>query len=354
MVKVSTRMLRVAAPLCLAAASLLPPAAAQSQPRPAPPAPEVLAAYASTADAVRLPDGRLINFVCMGEGSPTVILTPGMGDVSFGAWPAVQPQLARTTRVCAWDRPGFGFSDGTSVSPTVATTAADLEAALAAGRIPGPYVLVGHSLGSYESLLLADRRPDWVVGMVLVDPSIPDQNARAQRAGIPTPDPAANPIVQTFRRCAEEIRAGRARFGGPDPSGCFAYPPQWPPALVQALGNKVSDPAQYETMAAFVTSGTVNSALVVNPSRDYGDMPLIVLTAGMAPTPPPGASAEQLRAMAALDVEWNRGHDELAALSSRGINARVPGARHDIQGTKPQVVIDAVEAVVAEARAAAR
>ena len=49
-----------------------------------------------------------------------------------------------------------------------------------------------------------------------------------------------------------------------------------------------------------------------------------------------------------------RAHDELAALSTRGVNARVPGANHNIQGTKPQVVIDAVEAVVAVARAAAR
>jgi pimeloyl-ACP methyl ester carboxylesterase len=355
MVMVSTRVQRAFASLCLAAAAFLPSsAAAQPQSAPSPPAPEVLAAYASTADAVRLPDGRLLNFVCMGEGSPTVILTAGMGDVSFGAWPSVQPQIARTTRVCAWDRPGFGLSDATAVPPTVATTTADLAAALATSKIPGPYVMVGHSLGAYESLLLADRHPDWVVGMVLVDPSIPDQSARAQRAGIPTPDPAANPVVQIFRRCAADIREGRTRFGGPDPGGCFAYPPQWPPALVQALGNKVSDPAQYETMAAFVTSSSVNSTLVVNPSRDYGDMPLIVLTAGTTPPPPPGASAEQLRATAALDVEWNKGHDELAALSSRGINARVPGARHDIQGTKPQVVIDAIEAVVAEARAAAR
>jgi hypothetical protein len=56
---------------------------------------------------------------------------------------------------------------------------------------------------------------------------------------------------------------------------------------------------------------------------------------------------------AAWIEEMNLGHDELAALSTRGVNARVPGATHAIQLVKPQVVIDAIVAVVAQARAAA-
>jgi len=79
-------------------------------------------------------------------------------------------------------------------------------------------------------------------------------------------------------------------------------------------------------------------------------MPLVVLTATLQPRPEPEASPEQLAEAAAWDAEWNRGHDALAALSTRGINARVPGASHNTQNTRPQVVIDAVEAVVAEAR----
>ena len=114
--------------------------------------------YASAEDAVTLPDGRQLAFVCMGEGSPTVILTGGGGSNSF-SWIAVQPAMAKTTRVCAWDRPGWGLSDGSAAPQNAATATADLEAALATGKIPGPYVLVGHSLGSYESLLFADRHP---------------------------------------------------------------------------------------------------------------------------------------------------------------------------------------------------
>src|SRR5688572_11735635 len=75
---------------------------------------ESLVPYASAEDAVTLPDGRQLAFVCMGEGSPTVILTPGGGNNAF-AWAAVQPEMAKTTRVCAWDRPGWGLSDGSAM-----------------------------------------------------------------------------------------------------------------------------------------------------------------------------------------------------------------------------------------------
>ncbi len=140
-----------------------------------PPTDESLAAYADTTHSVTLADGRELHLVCMGAGSPTIVLTAGLGDWA-ATWKEVQPTLARTTRACAWDRPGFGLSEASSVRQTVATTTADLEEALESGP-EGPYVLVGHSLGSYESLLFTDRHRDDVVGMVLVDPSPPDQFA---------------------------------------------------------------------------------------------------------------------------------------------------------------------------------
>ena len=195
----------------------------------------------------------------MGEGSPTVILTAGLGDFGGTAWSTVQQSIAKTTRVCAWDRPGFGLSDGSAAPQSVATTTADLEAALATGQIPGPYVMVGHSMGSFESLLFTDRHRDQVVGMVLVDPSYPDQVATMQRL-----NPQALPssaqqeqFLSVFRTCAADIRSGTLRAGGPDPKGCVAYPPFWPEALRDALTAKVlGNPLQYEAQASFLPSMT--------------------------------------------------------------------------------------------------
>jgi pimeloyl-ACP methyl ester carboxylesterase len=320
-----------------------------------PPSDESLAAYADTTHSVTLADGRQIHFVCMGAGSPTVILTAGLGGWA-ASWKEVQPKLASATRTCAWDRPGFGLSDASSVRQTVATTTADLEEALDSGP-RGPYIMVGHSLGSYETLLFSDRHRDDVVGMVLVDPSIPDQFAVYTRVA-PLIDEqmkvAMAADVAEMRKCAADLRDGTVAPGKPDPAGCLRpIPSAYPAALREAIGQ-LDGPERLETVASFNATVAESAALVVNPARNYGDMPLIVLTATDLGFPPPGA-APDLSAQGTAFIDMiNLGHDELAALSTRGVNARVPGATHSIQDVRPQVVIDAIVAVVAQARAAAR
>lgn len=84
------------------------------------------------------------------------------------------------SRVCAWDRSGFGLSDPPPHPQTVDQTAADLATALESAGITGPYIPAGHSLGGCESLLLADRDFAAVVGMVLVDTSYNDQFKRLE------------------------------------------------------------------------------------------------------------------------------------------------------------------------------
>lgn len=354
MFNITSRWLAIAAPLAALPATL----AAQTNvavPANSPPVDETLVPYANAADSIALPDGRKFHIVCMGNGSPTVILTAGAGDFAGSAWSRIQPEMAKITRTCAWDRAGFGLSDGTKAAVTVALTTADLEAALATGKIAGPYVMVSHSLGSYESLLFTDRHPDKVVGMVLVDPSIPNQFAPMQ-PGQPGPDTGQDAMIQVFRKCAADIQAGIAKAGGPDPGHCFDYPQVWPQAMRQALAEKVSNPVQYEAMASFGANILVDSKQVINPSRNYRDMPLIVLTSDRHVIPPgmPPLTDEQKARKAAMDAMMDRGHAELAALSTRGVDTPVPGADHAIQVSKPQAVLDAVTKVVGEARASRR
>ncbi len=317
--------------------------------------------YADARDAVRLPDGRTLNLVCMGQGSPTVILSAGAGDWSL-TWSRVQPAVARTTRACAWDRPGFGLSDPPARPQAVDETTSDLQAALEAGGIAGPYVLVGHSLGAYESLLLADREPDSVAGMVLVDPAFPDQltplgKAAPAQAGYMLSLP--NPLTELFSKCSAAFKAGTLTLDGPDPDGCLhpRWPANYPPELTAALSKHIAGATKEQLLAAWDTMmffGSPqllekDSKIVVNPKRDYGAMPLIVLTRTEFRPPldyPVAARAE----IPAEEAAWNKGHDEIAALSQRGVNARVPGSGHYIHAAKPRVVIDAIEQVVREAR----
>jgi pimeloyl-ACP methyl ester carboxylesterase len=328
----------------------------------APPAYDMtLAPYASSKDSVRLPDGRTIHMVCMGKGSPVVVLTAGAGGWGI-VWNRVQAQVAKKTRVCTWDRAGFGMSSISPKPQTVDNTTSDLQAALKAGHIEGPYVAVGHSLGGFESLLLKDRQPGNVVGMVLVDPSTPGQAERFRKiAPALFVSSLQDPVASLFHRCAEELRSGEVRAGGPDPDGCLRPlppPPEYPPELRAAL-DKHPNQLPPETVAAamdFLAAANSpllldqDSRITVKPGRNYGRMPLIVLTAGDMP-PGPNMSAAVKAETPLIQAESRRLHDELAALSTRGSNRVVPGTTHFIQQIKPQVVIDAIDEVVDEARA---
>ncbi len=234
------------------------------------------------------------------------------------------------------------------------------DGALKAGHIKGPYVTAGLSLGGDESLLQADREPTQVVGMVLLDPSFPDQVAREQEAETPAlrawDESRASPFIPLVRKCAAGLRAGTLRPGGPDPDGCLhlQWPPNFPPELRAALDKALAEATPdaiasgMETMIEGARLNRQNSKLVINPRRNYGDMPLVVLSAEL----PPPDLPPQLRADATrVEAAERRGHQAIAALSTRGVERLVPGSPHDIASYNPRLVIDTIDEVVDEARA---
>lgn len=90
--------------------------------------------------------GYRLHLNCQGSGSPTVLLESGIADDSL-TWLGVQPAIARTTRVCSYDRAGYGWSDPSPKSRDVRTIAQELHTLLNHAGVSGPFVLVGHSLG---------------------------------------------------------------------------------------------------------------------------------------------------------------------------------------------------------------
>jgi pimeloyl-ACP methyl ester carboxylesterase len=102
------------------------------------------------------------------------VLENGLGEPS-PIWGLVAPAVGRTTRVCAYDRAGQGWSDEASGPRDGLAAAADLHALLERAREPGPYVLVGHSAGGSIAMVYAARHPADVAGMVLLDSTSPHQ-----------------------------------------------------------------------------------------------------------------------------------------------------------------------------------
>jgi len=140
-----------------------------AQPVPAVAEDQRLLPYVAPGQLVNIA-GRRINIRCAGSGRPTVILMAGIFSWSV-VWYKTQPVIARKTRVCAFDRAAYGFSDPAPRPQILSEVVDDLHAVLKAGSIPGPYVLVGHSLGGLEARVYAQRWPEELVGIVLVDTS---------------------------------------------------------------------------------------------------------------------------------------------------------------------------------------
>jgi pimeloyl-ACP methyl ester carboxylesterase len=118
--------------------------------------------------------GHRLYLDCRGHGSPTVVLFNGLGEVS-ASWARIVPRVDATTRVCAYDRAGQGWSGDVDGAQDGVTAAGDLHMLLKVAGEQGPFVLVGHSIGGTFALTYAARYPGQVAGMVLLDSSSPEQ-----------------------------------------------------------------------------------------------------------------------------------------------------------------------------------
>ena len=144
----------------------------------APGALPALAADGDFAGTVDIGGGRKMYLECRGTGSPTVFIVPG-GRAAADEWTNDSPvfaDVAKFTRVCAYDRPGTPLandspsrSDPVPMPITVADSVADLHALVQAAKIETPFVIVGHSYGGLIVRLYAMTYPQDVDGMVLVD-----------------------------------------------------------------------------------------------------------------------------------------------------------------------------------------
>jgi pimeloyl-ACP methyl ester carboxylesterase len=296
--------------------------------------------YAAPQTLVNVSRRRGLNLLIAGEGEPTVIFAPG-GWASTLEWARVQHPIAARTRTVAYDNAGFGFSDPGPLPRTASAIVSDLRAALKAAGIPPPYVLAGWSFGGLIMRLFAFNHPRDVVGMVMVDSS------SERQIGLFATDPMAMAWRRKLLRVEQLARAGDLVAGTPE-HGEFVVrdgAPRLPAAVRAARRAQRTSPgfyraarSEYANLAA--TLDEMNAA-----RRPLGDMPLIVLTAGkFFPMP-----EESIHPAEVWREAWRAGHDEIAALSTRG-ERRTVDAGHAIQWERPEVVIAAIEEVLIIAR----
>jgi len=279
--------------------------------------------YLHPQTLAHLPDGRALHFFCLGDGAPIVIVDAGWGDWST-RWRGFQPELAKQSKVCVLDRPGYGFSDRGPLPRDAAATVADLQAGLSAAGLPPPYVLVGHSLGGFHMRLFAYRYPAETAGLLLIDP--PTERIY-QRDRVPDED------LDEVRRCLSLAKKAPLSAGAPD--GCVPQPAEeWSAAMRDRQIRLLGSPALFETELSEDLSMVGRSADQLADARhSLGRMPLIILQADAPP-----------------QDERSRELDLQAADSSRGRHVIVTGASHYIQNDRPDVVIGSLRDILAAAR----
>ncbi|HET9906751.1 MAG TPA: alpha/beta fold hydrolase [Anaerolineales bacterium] len=265
--------------------------------------------------------GHRLHINCTGTGSPTVVIEAGLGDWSTSWASYVQPELAKTTRVCTYDRAGLGWSDASPLPSDAAHFARELHTLLQNANIPGPYVLVGHSLGGFIVRMFAHDYASEVAGVVLVDSMNPRQVTESLSNKLA--------LFSSFEAALARVGIGRllvklpAIASGAPVNGEAYYPLFIRPGSFQTTAQEYKALPVSAAEAAAVTS--------------FGDLPLIVLTAKLNDNP-----------------GWPEWQTELLQLSSNSEQLLAENSGHTIQFDEPQAAIEAIVKMVELVRQSAQ
>jgi pimeloyl-ACP methyl ester carboxylesterase len=282
--------------------------------------------------------GRRIHLNCRGKGTPVVILESGADPSGSALWHPIQEAIAKFTRVCAYDRAGLMWSDPAVGVRDGAAIARDLHKTLTTAHEPGPYVMVGASMGGPYTMIFTQYFGSEVAGLVFVDAAHPDQS-RVLTEATGKPDVE---IPTVFRLLAKLDWTGLPRVLLP-----AAEVPELPIEVARAITayQPVSLGPSLEEAAAFEATFQQAGAF-----RKLGTRPLVVLTHGK----PWSAYSEEQRRTSGFTAEeferheaaWRTLQADQATWSSRSVHRIVENSSHVVQLENPKAVIDAVREVV--------
>lgn len=287
--------------------------------------------------------GHRLHAVCIGDGSPVVLLESGIAASSL-SWIVVQPEIAKFARVCAYDRAGLAWSDAPSCPRTFDQIVGELSAVLAHVAPRERCVLVGHSFGCFVVAAYARRHTETIAGIVLVDPAIEWLTTTPQRARLLWGARHLSRVgavlahVGVVRGCLALLAGGApgaprrfVRLFGPTASRTLErlvgevrkLPPDVHP-IVQALWCQ---PKCFHAMADHLLA-LERDRIAIGAAMPPREVPIVVISSGDQP------------------AEYLAAHRKLADASVAGRHVVATRSAHWIQFDEPHIIVAAVRKLI--------
>ena len=260
-------------------------------------------------------NGHKLHINCAGNGTPIVVLESAIGGWSVD-WEKVQPLVAKKTRICSYDRAGYGWSEPRDEDAVSSQLIADeLHQLFINAQEAGPYLMVGHSLGGLHVQAFVHTYPKEVVGAVLVDATHEDVFTWEAPTYWNPPKPDVVPPEPEF-----DLNLIK-----------------WTPETRKLIDQSREDP-QWQATTQKESQGIRDSVLQLREFDKLPNIPLIVLTAG---------EEKKLEDYwSPRDLMWNQLQRDLATLSPRSEHIHVPGSIHYIQLDNPEIVANSINRIV--------
>jgi len=270
-------------------------------------------------------NGHRMHINCTGSGLPTIILDAGLGNDAL-IWGGVQPVLSKTTRVCSYDRAGFGWSEAQPAPRDADHIAAELHELLLQAKVNGPIVLMGHSIAGLYIRDYATRYPAEVAGIVFIDSSTPLQDENPAFKAI---DGRGAPQWVEVLLMKAAIIAGLPRLGGLCTKPIKGFEPHAGMLLAEDLCHP-----QISAMVAEKNSFNQSGQETVH-TGPYGALPILIIShdpaKGLSKLNPP-------RQMVDMENTWSQMQENLKKLSTRSRRIIAMNSTHLVQVDRADLI----------------
>jgi pimeloyl-ACP methyl ester carboxylesterase len=280
-------------------------------------------------------NGYAMHMYCTGQGSPTILLDAGLGD-DFTIWAKVQPELSKVTRVCAYDRAGFGWSQPNPAVQDANAISAELHQLVSVSGVQRPFLLMGHSIAGIYLRSYAAHYPNDLAGLVFVDGATPLQDDRVPHALVTIED------QQRKEMPWQELlmSLGWYRIQGI----CTEVPPGFERDSLWIKADSCV-PSQMSAMQNELDAERASGEETVH-AGPFGSLPILILSRDpkVLPSNWPAEVAKENA------VVWNQMQEEAKGLSAHSRRIIARGSDHYVQLDRADLVNKEVAAFVLQFR----